>query len=124
MSDEPAKKRDWAVPFLGRLCLIAWVCMILYEAFDFLKPIRQICLLFGPWACLIALFNALTLLFIRRQGIFFIFLLISIPPTIHFGLVLKNIAIEKKWLEPSAVRENVPEELKQEEMILEQTTPR
>jgi hypothetical protein len=100
MDDQPAKKRDWAIVFLGRLCLIGWVCAILYEAFDFLKPMRQICLFFGPWACVIALLNGLALLLIRRQGIFLVFVLIAIPPTIHFGFILRNIAIEKKLIDP------------------------
>src|SRR5437667_84144 len=98
MDDDSGKKRDWAVVFIGRLCLIAWVSAILYEAFDFLKPIRQLCLFFGPWACLIALMNSLAFLLMRRQGIFFVFALIVIPPSIHFGFVIKNIAVEKKWI--------------------------
>ena len=101
MGEASTKKSDWAIPFLGRLCLIAWVCAILYEAFDFVKPVRQVCLLFGPWACVLALLNALGFLYLRRQGIFLIFLLISIPPTVHFGLILKNIVIEKKWIAPA-----------------------
>ncbi|WP_010588172.1 hypothetical protein [Schlesneria paludicola] len=95
MADEPDRRRDWAVTFLGRLCLIGWTCAILYEAFDFLKPVRQICLLFGPWACVIALVNAIGLLLIRRRGIFLLFLLLIIPPTVHFGMVLRNIADQK-----------------------------
>ena len=98
MADEPDKKRDWAVTFLGRLCLIGWTCVILYEAFDFLKPVRQLCLLFGPWACLIALVNAIAFLLIRRQGIFLLFVLVIIPPTIHFGMIIRNIAVEKQLL--------------------------
>ncbi len=101
MADEPAKKRDWAVAFLGRICLIGWICAIFYEAFDFLKPVRQICLFFGPWACVIALLHSLALWTIRRQGIFLIFILIALPPTIHFGYVLRNIAVEKKWIDPT-----------------------
>ena len=100
MDDQPTKKRDWAIVFLGRICLIGWVCAILYEAFDFLKPMRQFCLVFGPWACVIALLNGLALLLIRRQGIFLVFVLIIIPPTIHFGIVLRNIAINKKLIDP------------------------
>ena len=99
MDDQPARKRDWAITFIGRLCLIGWVCAILYEAFDFLKPVRQVCLFFGPWACVIAILNSLAMLSIRRQGIFLVFFLMTIPPTVHFGLVLRNIAIEKKWID-------------------------
>lgn len=96
--DDSAPKRDWAIVFISRLCLIAWVSAILYEAFDFLPPVRQVCLFFGPWACVIALLNSLVFLLMRRQGLFFVFALIVIPPTIHFGNVLKNIAIQKKWI--------------------------
>lgn len=99
MTDEPARKRDWAVVFLGRICLIAWVCAILYETLDFVKPVRQVCLFFGPWACVIALLNGLVLLISRRQGIFLVFMLIAIPPSIHFGYVLRNIAVEKNWID-------------------------
>lgn len=98
MDDQPAQKRDWAIIFVSRLCLIGWVCAILYEAFDFLPLVRQVCLFFGPWACVIALLNSVVFLLARRQGIFFVFALIAIPPTIHFGYVLKNIAVEKKWI--------------------------
>lgn len=100
MDEQPAGKRDWAITFVGRLCLIGWVAAILYEAFDFLTPMRQVCLFFGPWACIIALLNAVGLLLIRRQGIFLVFALIILPPTIHFGFVLRNIAVEKKWIDP------------------------
>lgn len=100
MSRERAVKRDWAVAFLGRLCLIAWVCAMLYEAFDFLPFVRRVCLLFGPWACVIALLNAFALLLIRRQGVFLVFLLLTAPPAIHFGLVLNNIAKDRGYFEP------------------------
>lgn len=100
MDEQPSGRRDWAITFVGRLCLIGWVSAILYEAFDFLTPLRQICLFFGPWACIIALLNAVGLLLIRRQGIFLVFALIILPPTIHFGFVLRNIAVEKKWIDP------------------------
>ena len=105
MSDEAARKSDWAIVLVGRLCLIGWVSAILYECFDFLKPIRQIFLTVGPWICLLALLHALAFLLIRRQGIFLVFLLISIPPSIHFGIVLKNIASEKKNVEPVETRD-------------------
>lgn len=97
MDDEPAKKRDWAILFLIRLCAIGWICVILYETVDRVPLVRQICIFLGPWACVIALLHALGLLLMRQQGIFFIFLLIIIPPTIDFGLILKNIAIQKNW---------------------------
>jgi hypothetical protein len=99
MGEVPPKKPDWAIPFLTRLCLIGWVCAILYEAFDFLRPVRQLCLLFGPWACIIALLNAVTLLLIRRRGIFLFFILVALPPAVHFGFILRNIAIEKKLIQ-------------------------
>jgi len=120
MDDEPAKKRDWAITFVGRLCLIAWVSAILYESFDFLKPVRQICLYFGPWACIIALLNSLALLLIRRQGIFLVFVLITVPPTIHFGVVLRNIAVEKKWFqthEPDSATETERKEVDSERKL-------
>lgn len=104
MGDEPAKKPDWAIAFLSRLCLIGWVCAILYEAFDFLKPVRQLCLLFGPWACVIAVVNGLILFLIRRRALILVLVLIAIPPTIFFGIVLKNIAIEKKWIDSGEIR--------------------
>ena len=44
MDEHPAGKRDWAITFVGRLCLIGWVTAILYETFDFLTPLRQVCL--------------------------------------------------------------------------------
>lgn len=113
MSEERRVKRDWAIAFLGRLCLIAWVCAILYEAFDFLPIVRRTCLLFGPWACVIALMNAVALLFIRRQAVFLFFILITLPPSIHFGLVLKNIAIERQLFESSnSTGEPAPAEVK------------
>ena len=99
MVDEPAKKNDWVISFLGRLCLIGWVCAILYEAFDFLKPVRQLCLLFGPWACAITIVNGLFLFVSRRKPLILILVLLAIPPGCLFGIVLKNIAIEKKWIE-------------------------
>jgi hypothetical protein len=96
MDDDSAKKKDWAIIFLFRLCLIGWAGAILYETFAFAPIIRQLCLLFGPWACVIALVHSVSLLLIRRQGIFFIFALVIIPPTYHFGLVLRNIVEQKK----------------------------
>lgn len=108
MADKPDRRRDWAVTFLGRLCLIGWTCAILYETFDFLKPVRQLCLLFGPWACIIALVNAVGLLLIRRRAIFVLFLLLIIPPTFHFGMVIRNIADQKlkQYDEERPVRSN------------------
>jgi hypothetical protein len=97
MDDDSSRKRDWAIIFVSRLCLISWVSAILYETFDFLPPVRQMCLFFGPWACVIALLNSLVFLLIRRQGVFFVFALITIPPSIEFGYVLKNIVVEKRW---------------------------
>ena len=126
MADEPEKKRDWAVPFLGRLCLIGWVCAILYETFDFLKPVRQLCLLFGPWACIIAIVNGLGLMLIRRQGIFLVFVLAALPPAIHFGIVIRNIAIEKHLIGPSQSRDadaGKPRELPVETVPLPETPP-
>lgn len=103
MADESASKPDWAITFLGRLCLIGWTCAILFETFYFLRPVRQICLLVGPWACIIALLNALWFLYARKQGIFLIFVLVAALPAIHFGLILKNIAVENKWVDPAAL---------------------
>ena len=108
MSEERVAKRDWAVAFLGRLSLIAWICAILYETFDFLPIVRRACLLFGPWACVIALLNAVAFLFIRRQGVFVFFILVTLPPTIHFALVLKNIAIERQLIDPADSRSESP----------------
>ena len=108
MADENAKKPDWAIAFLGRLCLIGWVCAILYESFDFFTPLRNACLLFGPWACVLALLNGISLLLMRRQGIFLFFVLLVIPPSIHFGFVLKNVAIEKKWFGMQKVEASNP----------------
>ena len=108
MSDQPAKKSDWAVAFVGRLCLIGWICAILYESFDFFTPVRKVCLLFGPWALILALINSLAMLMIRRQSIFLVFIVLSIPPSIHFGLVLRNIAIEKKLFESSKSEQPAP----------------
>ena len=108
MADEPAKRQDWAVPFLARLCVCAWVCAILYETFDFFKPIRMPCLLFGFWSSVLALVNGLFLLFIRRQGIFFVFVLISILPTIHFGFVARNIAVQRNIIDPTWFGGTVP----------------
>ena len=95
MPDEPDKKPDWSISFVGKLCLIGWICAVMYEAFDSIKPIRQAFLLFGFWACVIALLNSLVLLFKRRQGIFLIFALVAALPTIHLGLVVKNIVAQK-----------------------------
>ena len=102
MADESPKKPDWAIVFLSRLCVIGWVCAIFYETLlydpmEFFKPFRQMFLLFGVWACAIALIHAVALVLIRRQGIFVFFLLITIPPSIHFGYIVRNIAIENKW---------------------------
>jgi hypothetical protein len=102
MDDEPAKKRDWAITFLIRLCAIGWICVILYETVDRVPLIRQICIFLGPWACVIALLHSLGLLLIRQQGIFFIFFLIIVPPTVDFGLILTNIASQKHWFAPGA----------------------
>lgn len=102
MDDEPDKKRDWAIVFLIRLCAIAWISMILFETVDRVPLVRQICIFLGPWACVIALLHALGLLLIRRQGIFFIFFLIVIPPSIDFGIVLTNIANQKNWFKTPA----------------------
>jgi hypothetical protein len=133
MSDQPAKKSDWAVAFVGRLCLIGWICAILYESFDFFTPIRKVCLLFGPWALILALINSLAMLMIRRQSIFLVFIVLSIPPSIHFGLVLRNIVIEKKLFEssknekpaPTAESEEVrSEEPKKREPMLETESPK
>jgi|GEM_PF-3476590 hypothetical protein len=101
MSDEAVKKSDWAVPFIARLSVIGWVCSIFYETLNFLAPIRPVFLLVGFWASVMAFLYAIGLLFIRRNGIFFIFLLVALPPTIHFGLVVKNIAVQKEWIDPS-----------------------
>ena len=123
MADEPAaKKPDWAIVFLGRLCVIGWVCAILYETFDFFKPIRQTCLLFGFWSSVLALLNGLALLFIRRQGIFFIFVLISILPTIHFGIVMRNIAVQKKLIDPVEFGGTTPIEAQDTKVKTEQPT--
>ena len=108
MDDQPDKKPDWAIPFLSRLCLIGWVCAILYEAFDFLKPVRQLCLVFGPWACAIAVLNGLFLFLIRRRALILVLVLIAVPPTLFFGMVLKNIAIEKKWIDSAGDRVKDP----------------
>jgi hypothetical protein len=108
MSDQPAKKSVWGVAFVGRLCLIGWICAILYESFVFFTPVRKICLLFGPWALILALINSLAMLMIRRQSIFLVFIVLSIPPSIHFGLVLRNIAIEKKLFESSKSEQSAP----------------
>lgn len=100
MADDSAGKPDWAIAFLGRLCLIGWLCAILFETFTYIQPLRQVFLLFGFWACVIALVHSLILLLIRRQGIFLIFVLISLPPTIHFALVIRNIVIQKEQSDP------------------------
>lgn len=112
MSDDASAKRDWAIVLVGRLCLMGWVCAILYECFDFLKPVRQIFLTVGPWICLVALLHALAFFLIRRQGIFLVFILIAVPPTIHFGIVLRNIAVEEKWIAPAESRGAAPTEEK------------
>jgi len=104
MSDDAPKRTDWAITFIGRLCLIGWICAIFYEAFDFFSPVRQFSLLFGPWACIIALINAFVLLMLRRQGIFLLFFLLTLPPTVHFGIVLKNIVVARKWFSPAETR--------------------
>ncbi len=101
MSDESASKSDWAIVLTGRLCLMGWVCAILYECFDFFRPVRQLFFTVGPWICLIALLHAIVFLLVRRQGIFLVFVLIAVPPTIHFGIVLRNIAIENKLIDPA-----------------------
>lgn len=100
MSDDSTNKSTWAITLVGRLCLIGWICAILYESFDFLPRVRQAFLTVGPWICLLALLHALAFLLIRRQGIFLVFVLIAIPPTIHFGMILRNIADESKTLIP------------------------
>ena len=101
MSDERAKKSDWAATFLGRLILIAWVSAILYEAFDFFPLMRRVCLFFGPWACILALLHGVSLLVIRKQGLFLVLLLLTLPPTFLYGMILKNIAAERQWIETS-----------------------
>lgn len=106
MDDEGPKKRDWAVVFLFRLCLIGWMCSILYETLHRVPTLRPACLFVGAWACVIAVLNGIAFLLMRRQGIFLIFVLIMIPPTIHFGLIWRNVAIDKKWLESSPSKDN------------------
>lgn len=110
MSDVTDRKPDWSIGFVGKLCLIGWICAVMYEAFDSIKPIRQAFLLFGFWACVIALLNSLVLLFIRRQGIFLIFVLVTSLPTIHLGLVVKNIVVQKMAVASEASKSDVPVE--------------
>ncbi len=93
MSDKPEKSNAWAIALVGRLCLIGWISVILYECFDFVPWARQIFLAVGPWICLLAFLHALVYFFLRRQGIFLVFMLITLPPTIYFGIVLRNIAV-------------------------------
>ena len=124
MTDEPVNKPDWSIAFLGRLCLIGWLCAVLYETFDFFKPIRQVFLLFGFWSCVIASLNALGLLVIRRQGIFLIFVLVAILPTIHFGFVMRNIAVQKKLIDPAEFGGSALVEPKEQETVPDQKPSR
>ena len=113
MSDEKkGKSPAWAITLVGRLCLIGWISVILYECFDFLPGIRQLFLAVGPWICLLAFLHATVFLFLHRQGIFLVFMLIAFPPTVYFGVVLRNIAVDQKVSVPpkSSPGEQPPEE--------------
>ena len=95
MGDEREKGYSWQTVLVGRLCLIGWISVILYECFPFVPWMRQLFLAAGPWICLLAFFHALVYFFRYKQGIFLIFMLVATPPTIHFGMVLRNIAFDQ-----------------------------
>lgn len=96
MSDPKEKSQAWGTTLVGRLCLFGWISVILYECFDFVPSVRQVFLAVGPWICLLAFLHALVFLCLHRQGIFIVLMLVSLPPTIYFGIVLRNIAVEQQ----------------------------
>jgi hypothetical protein len=92
MSDDSEKKKsDWAIPFLGRLCLIGWISSILFEVFRSSDVVRMVCVFFGPWSCAIVIIHGTILALMRRQVGLLMFVLLAIAPAIH----LTSVAI--RW---------------------------
>ncbi len=94
----PKPQPAWVAVFAMRLCLIAWVGLVLTEL---LPPcgIESLCILIGSQAAALGILTCLTVGLRFRQGVFLILFVATLPPTAYFVVVLRQIGHLKGWID-------------------------
>jgi len=92
----PKPRPAWVAEFAMRLCLIAWVAVVLTE---FLPPggIKSLSILIGSQAAALGILTCLAVGLRFRQGVFLLLFVATSAPGAYFVIVLRQVARNQGW---------------------------